>query len=385
MELLDFPEVMAESYLYPARYKKLLTSFQNHRKIPHAILFVGKAGFGTLFTAWGLSQAIMGEYDTEKAVFMNPKAALKVYRGQHPDIIFVYPTASNRKGQSKDLSSFDFSAAWRSFLREKTFFDAEYWFEHIELKESSPAIRIKDIENIVRFVSTTPVEASKKIVFIYLPEYMSAVCGNKLLKTLEEPPDHVIFIAVAQNTKNILPTFLSRFQSHTLSPYPGQVVDMFLEKSRVQKCDMVFFASQAQGNLAKAIDCIEKKKDFQFEEVFIVWMRLCYKADILIISQWSQKTNEMGKLYTITFLEYSLEILREIFLLHYEGSLVKSKESIKSKFDLDKLKDFVHQDNFESIYEIITQSIKEMSRNANIEMTLMKLSINMARLIHNKN
>lgn len=44
------------------------------------------------------------------------------------------------------------------------------------------------------------------------PEFLLAPAANSLLKTLEEPPVHMRFILLSQNTRNILPTITSRAQ-----------------------------------------------------------------------------------------------------------------------------------------------------------------------------
>ena len=44
-----------------------------------------------------------------------------------------------------------------------------------------------------------------------MPEYLGKE-GNKLLKLIEEPPPNTLFILVAENEEEILPTILSRCQ-----------------------------------------------------------------------------------------------------------------------------------------------------------------------------
>ena len=49
-------------------------------------------------------------------------------------------------------------------------------------------------------------------MIIWMPEKMNQTASNKLLKMIEEPPPMTIFLLVAENTGDILPTILSRTQ-----------------------------------------------------------------------------------------------------------------------------------------------------------------------------
>ncbi|MCL2014463.1 MAG: hypothetical protein FWG69_05690 [Oscillospiraceae bacterium] len=55
-----------------------------------------------------------------------------------------------------------------------------------------------------------PNESDYRINLIYDIQTMSAAAANSLLKILEEPPDHVIFIMTCNNRKAVRPTVLSR-------------------------------------------------------------------------------------------------------------------------------------------------------------------------------
>ena len=47
---------------------------------------------------------------------------------------------------------------------------------------------------------------------------------NALLKTLEEPPQHVKFIFATTEPHKILPTILSRCQRFDLRPIPSEII-----------------------------------------------------------------------------------------------------------------------------------------------------------------
>ena len=65
-----------------------------------------------------------------------------------------------------------------------------------------------------------PTQARRKIYIIDEFHMLSKDASNALLKTLEEPPPHVIFILATTESHKVLPTILSRcqhFDFHRLS------------------------------------------------------------------------------------------------------------------------------------------------------------------------
>ena len=58
-----------------------------------------------------------------------------------------------------------------------------------------------------------PGEGTKKIFIISQAERLHPSAANKLLKLLEEPPAHVIFILVSSRPEALLPTIRSRCQA----------------------------------------------------------------------------------------------------------------------------------------------------------------------------
>ena len=70
---------------------------------------------------------------------------------------------------------------------------------------------IRDIRDKVNFAAT---EGKYKIYIIDEAHMLTDQASNAFLKTLEEPPAHVIFILCTTESHKILPTILSRCQRH---------------------------------------------------------------------------------------------------------------------------------------------------------------------------
>src|SRR5512136_1337098 len=79
---------------------------------------------------------------------------------------------------------------------------------------------IEDIRDLREKVNYAPTQARRKVYIIDEFHMLSKDASNALLKTLEEPPPHVIFVLATTESHKVLPTILSRcqhFDFHRLS------------------------------------------------------------------------------------------------------------------------------------------------------------------------
>lgn len=72
---------------------------------------------------------------------------------------------------------------------------------------------IDDIRALRESVSSLPFESEKKMYIIDEVHMLTKEAFNALLKTLEEPPNHVIFVLATTELNKILPTIISRCQT----------------------------------------------------------------------------------------------------------------------------------------------------------------------------
>lgn len=80
---------------------------------------------------------------------------------------------------------------------------------------------VRDLRDNVRFA---PTRCRFKIYYIDEVHMLSTAAFNALLKTLEEPPEHVKFIFATTEPNKILPTIISRCQRFDLRPIPTQTI-----------------------------------------------------------------------------------------------------------------------------------------------------------------
>ena len=81
----------------------------------------------------------------------------------------------------------------------------------IDAASNNGVDQVRDLIDRVRY---SPIKGKKKVYIIDEVHMMSAGAFNALLKTLEEPPEHVIFILATTEPHKVLPTILSRCQRY---------------------------------------------------------------------------------------------------------------------------------------------------------------------------
>ncbi|MDO5449887.1 MAG: DNA polymerase III subunit gamma/tau [Akkermansia sp.] len=80
---------------------------------------------------------------------------------------------------------------------------------------------IRDLRDNVQFA---PTRGQYRIIYIDEVHMLTKESFNALLKTLEEPPAHVMFIFATTEPHKILPTILSRCQRFDLRPIPAEII-----------------------------------------------------------------------------------------------------------------------------------------------------------------
>ena len=85
---------------------------------------------------------------------------------------------------------------------------------HLDIIEIDAASNngVEDVRDLREKIQIAPVSASKKIYIIDEVHMLSKAAFNALLKTLEEPPEHVVFILATTDVNKIPATIISRTQ-----------------------------------------------------------------------------------------------------------------------------------------------------------------------------
>lgn len=126
-------------------------------------------------------------------------------------------------------------------------------------KQSDYAIDI--VRNIRSGAYVLPNEAKYRIIILQNAHNMSEYAQNALLKIIEEPPEHLLFILTVRSDKRMLPTVLSRCARITTSPVSKQDAIGWLTAHypNVSHEALSIAAERSGGILGKAVELITSK------------------------------------------------------------------------------------------------------------------------------
>lgn len=160
--------------------KAVLGAALDGTRASHAYLFHGPPGAGKRAAAVDVAAALISAGSADPA-----GAARRVREGVHPDFTHVRPSGAG--AMIKD-----------------------------------------DIEEpVVLGATRTPFESRKRVFLLEQAESMNDTVANRLLKTLEEPPEFVHLILVTDRLGDVLPTIVSRCQPVRFeAPTPQQLRDL---------------------------------------------------------------------------------------------------------------------------------------------------------------
>ncbi len=124
---------------------------------------------------------------------------------------------------------------------------------------------VDDIRDIKLSVTTVASTATSQRVFVLDEAHMlSKAAGNALLKTLEEPPDHVYFVLATTEPYKLLDTIRSRTQRFDFHPIPVEELAGYLstiadrEGYQTDPAALIAVARHAAGSVRDALSLIEQ-------------------------------------------------------------------------------------------------------------------------------
>ena len=104
--------------------------------------------------------------------------------------------------------------------------DINHPVEELRPEKPSKLITIDDVRELANMVNQTSHRGGTRVVLVYPAHKLNLNAANALLKTLEEPPPHTLFLLLAHDVKQLLPTIVSRCQRVNLpTPATHDAVD----------------------------------------------------------------------------------------------------------------------------------------------------------------
>ncbi len=179
--------------IYPWLNKPWLGLQRRRLALPHALLLRGKAGLGKTVLARTFAQGLLCEKALTDGLPCGACAPCNWFlQGNHPDFRQIEPEA--------------LSVVAGGETGQKT------------TETPSRQIKIDQIRELQGFLAIGTHRGGLRIVIVRPAEAMNAATANALLKSLEEPLPHTLFLLVTSDPQRLLPTIRSRCQAIDIPP-----------------------------------------------------------------------------------------------------------------------------------------------------------------------
>ena len=131
----------------------------------------------------------------------------------------------------------------------------------IDAASNTSVVDVRDLRDKINF---SPSQGKYKIYIIDEVHMLSTQAFNALLKTLEEPPPHAIFVLATTEIHKIPATVLSRCQRHEFRRVPVDEIvkqlKMIIKAEKIQADDdaLIQIARQSAGGMRDAISLLDQ-------------------------------------------------------------------------------------------------------------------------------
>ena len=197
-------------FCYNKRAQETLAAFVNGGRFPHALLLEGPEGSGRRTFAREIAAALFCRGEHKPCGSCNQ--CRKVLEQNHPDVEYYGGDGSRR------------------------------------------SFHIDTIRQLRQNAWLLPGEAPCRVCVLCGAENMTDQAQNALLKILEEPPEHTVFILTAENRAMLLPTILSRVQTIRLEPLtPAEILPVLRERCPDQPGEKLEWAAETADTIGQAL------------------------------------------------------------------------------------------------------------------------------------
>jgi len=372
---MQFKDVIGQQNI-----KQQLTEMVANSRLSHALLFLGKEGVGALPLALAFAQYIVCENRQNGESCGECAPCKKAAQLMHPDIHFSFPVIPKKSGD-KPVSA-DYIAEWREFLRNYPYGNVYDWLQSLDAENKQGNITAEECNAIMHQLSLKSYESEYKILILWMPEYLGKE-GNRLLKLIEEPPAKTLFILVAENEEQILPTILSRTQLVRIPLLETKdIQDALKQKSSLPADKALEIANLAEGNYRTALQQLQHSSD-DWQQYLRDWLNAILKGGHPAIVKWIEEMNKLGREKQKMFLSYFNHLLAQSVRLSAIGEDNVSLSAQDKDFAqrLNKIASISQQ---EIMVEELDKAIYFIERNANTKMLFHALSIKLNYIIRRK-
>ena len=351
-------------------------------RVPQALLFCGAPGVGKLALAMGFAAYLLSEGTPSLPVTApNARAMLRLW--EHPDLHFTFPTIK-KAGSSSDYKpvSDDYAKPWHELIMRSPYFTIEQWLRQMGATTQQGIITAREGDELLRKLSLKSSLGGYKVSIIWLPERARAEFSNGILKLLEEPPQHTVFMLVSEEPNLLLDTIRSRTQRIDVKAIDeAELVQALRDRRGLDDETARQTAHVAQGSWLQAMQLLSpNNENTEFFEMFQSLMRLCYRRRIGDLKAWSQQAAEMGREKEKRMLTYFIEQVRENFMYNFHIPELCYQSREEAAFSRNFAR-YINERNVIEISELFATAIRDIGQNANGKIVFFDMALKLIVLI----
>lgn len=364
-----FKDVLVEESL-----KRQLINLVKENRISHAQLFLGPPGSHKFALAVAYAQYLCCQNRGDDDSCGVCPSCIQFSKLSHPDFHLIFPNCITKKVK-KDPDYKQFTSEFIDFILQQDYqIDLNDWNALLGGENKQTFINARDCSHIIAQNSIRSYSGGFKIYLLWMVEKLYPSAAPKLLKTLEEPENKTLFILLAENSDNILPTILSRTQLVKIPVLNKDTIQSQLAKKYNISEEMAAdIAEIADGNYINALKIYQDNGELK---------EMLRQFQFFIDSSIANINNDLEKVKFIelldlfntiisqeregqkSFIRYMIRMFRNILLLNTNNSaLIKATSDEKKVIQL--CSPYIRLQNISSIMEACNQAIYHIERNGN--------------------
>jgi len=350
---------------------EILNKFVATEQIPHALLFSGPRNVGQHFASRQFIKELLKINLPEKDFNS------KIDKLEEPIIKYVIPLPRGRGETPDDFPLKKISSDDLEIIKDEIRKKSENSFYEISI-EGANNIKISSIRDIKKSLSINFNELPYRLILVEDAHLMSREAQNALLKSLEEPPDGVIFILISDKPEILLPTIKSRCWQIQFSSLQDNVLsDILITQFNITPVlakQVIPFSNGSVYNVFKLLE-------FGFEELLETSINILryslgrrYNTAIKLFSNLvNEKSKAAIPIVIQLFIDWFIDVQKtkigsgNIHFTNYEDTIQK----FISKFDYVQLDEIIFS---------LTNLRNEMDKNINLNLLILNIIFNIAAI-----
>lgn len=364
-------------------------------RLAHAYLFTGPEGTGKESVAFELAKVLNCENSAaarENGSCGTCRSCREIDSFLHPDIEYIFPVESallekNDPAKAENKRTSDARERYDALIEQKK--QNPYFTPSMD---RSMGILTEQVTALQQKASFMPTANGKKVFIISQPEKLHPSAANKLLKLLEEPPAHVLFMLVSSRPESVLPTIRSRCQALKFSRIKPSELELWLKNTQPELRDEMkrFIVSFSRGNLRVALDMVNSFKEGEteaFEGIVhrdraVDFLRTVLSPNKLAeaVSETEDLSKNLGKQEIVALLSSLLLFFQDI----HHRTIDPGWTSFNNPDLRETINRFVRNfpdPDFFALSTATEEAIRSIQRNVNPLLTLSAYSIRLKQLL----